>query len=228
MLAAMAATESNGSLERAASGAGVEVGDGETPGHSRQVAMKEMASLGECAAGWEAGSGAAMGCYWWAAALAHGSKCPTLGAIFLCGVGGLAGPKGCFGRRQRIVSFLAVDERCLSRFWWLEMPGGFRPDSLPCHSRVDPPGFALESFDVIGGFRARYRSLSSGEARATFDFASGFEPKVRLHQKVDASGEMPTGEAFQSLEEFQQLVLRNPEALAANMVRQLLMYATGS
>ncbi len=61
MLEAMAATESNGSVSRVASGAGVEVGDGETPGHSRQVAMKEMASLGECAAGWEAGSGAAMG-----------------------------------------------------------------------------------------------------------------------------------------------------------------------
>jgi hypothetical protein len=61
MLAAMAATKSNGSLVWAASGDGTEVGDGETPGHSRQVAMKEMASLGECAAGWEAGSGAAMG-----------------------------------------------------------------------------------------------------------------------------------------------------------------------
>jgi hypothetical protein len=61
MLAAMAATESNGSLERVGSGEGVEVGDGETPGHSRQVAMKEMASLGECAAVWRAGSGAAMG-----------------------------------------------------------------------------------------------------------------------------------------------------------------------
>ncbi|MBL9199906.1 MAG: DUF1592 domain-containing protein, partial [Opitutaceae bacterium] len=29
-----------------------------------------------------------------------------------------------------------------------------------CHSRIDPPGFALESFDVMGGFRARYRAMS--------------------------------------------------------------------
>jgi hypothetical protein len=64
--------------------------------------------------------------------------------------------------------------------------------------------------------------------RAAFDFASGFEPKIRLHQPVDASGQLPTGEQFQSVEGFQELVLRNPEALAANMVRQLLMYATGS
>ena len=27
-----------------------------------------------------------------------------------------------------------------------------------CHSRMDPPGFALENFDVIGGWRERYRA----------------------------------------------------------------------
>ena len=27
-----------------------------------------------------------------------------------------------------------------------------------CHAKIDPPGFALESFDVIGGWRDRYRS----------------------------------------------------------------------
>ena len=28
-----------------------------------------------------------------------------------------------------------------------------------CHQKIDPPGFALESFDVMGGFRERYRAL---------------------------------------------------------------------
>src|SRR5262249_2168773 len=32
-----------------------------------------------------------------------------------------------------------------------------------CHAKIDPPGFALESFDVIGGQRARYRSLGMGD-----------------------------------------------------------------
>ena len=32
-----------------------------------------------------------------------------------------------------------------------------------CHSRIDPPGFALESFDPIGGCRDWYRSLGEGE-----------------------------------------------------------------
>jgi hypothetical protein len=45
---------------------------------------------------------------------------------------------------------------------------------------------------------------------------------------VDASGQLPTGEPFQNLADFQALVLRQPDALATNMVRQLLMYGTGS
>ncbi len=32
-----------------------------------------------------------------------------------------------------------------------------------CHAKIDPAGFALEAFDVIGGYRTRYRSL--GERR---------------------------------------------------------------
>ena len=30
--------------------------------------------------------------------------------------------------------------------------------------KIDPPGFALESFDVIGGWRENYRSVGNGEA----------------------------------------------------------------
>lgn len=97
-----------------------------------------------------------------------------------------------------------------------------------CHAKLDPPGFALESFDVIGGFRDRYRSLFTGSTLMEFHFPTGWNPRVRLNQSVDTSGQLPTGESFENLAGFQSLVLRNPEALAANMVRQLLMYATGS
>ncbi|PAW65179.1 MAG: hypothetical protein B9S38_15525 [Verrucomicrobiia bacterium Tous-C4TDCM] len=97
-----------------------------------------------------------------------------------------------------------------------------------CHAKIDPPGFALESFDVIGGFRDRYRSLSAGNTLINFHFDSGFDPRVRLNQPVDPSGQLPSGEPFKSLADFQALVLRNPDALATNMARQLLMYATGS
>ena len=32
-----------------------------------------------------------------------------------------------------------------------------------CHAKIDPPGFALESFDVIGGWRERYLSIGKGD-----------------------------------------------------------------
>src|SRR6202043_1877748 len=32
-----------------------------------------------------------------------------------------------------------------------------------CHARIDPPGFALESFDVIGRWRERYRIYASDQ-----------------------------------------------------------------
>ncbi|MEY2598489.1 MAG: hypothetical protein RLZZ142_748 [Verrucomicrobiota bacterium] len=97
-----------------------------------------------------------------------------------------------------------------------------------CHAKIDPAGFALESFDVIGGFREGYRSLTTGDTLVNFHFDSGFNPRVRLNQPVDASGQLPTGERFQNLAELQALLLRAPNKLAANLVRQLLMYATGS
>lgn len=97
-----------------------------------------------------------------------------------------------------------------------------------CHAKIDPPGFALESFDVIGGFRDRYRSLSVGDTLFNFHFDSGYDPRVRLNQAVDTSGQFPNGKTFQNLAEFQSIVLSNPEVLATNMVRQLLLYATGS
>jgi hypothetical protein len=96
-----------------------------------------------------------------------------------------------------------------------------------CHAKIDPPGFALESFDVIGGRRDRYRSLSKGNTLVAFNFASGWDPRVRLNKPVDPSGQMPSGEAFDDFAGFQALVLEKPEVLAANMVRQFVMYATG-
>ena len=97
-----------------------------------------------------------------------------------------------------------------------------------CHAKIDPPGFALESFDVIGGERDRYRSLHQGDTLIDFNFASGWNPRVRLNLPVDPSGQMPSGERFDGITSFQVFLVEKPEALAANIVRQFLMYGTGA
>src|SRR5947208_10765725 len=35
-----------------------------------------------------------------------------------------------------------------------------------CHRKIDPPGFALESFDVMGGWRDRHRARASNTSPA--------------------------------------------------------------
>ncbi|MEK0446742.1 MAG: hypothetical protein RLZZ399_2063, partial [Verrucomicrobiota bacterium] len=96
-----------------------------------------------------------------------------------------------------------------------------------CHAKIDPPGFALESFDVIGGFRERYRSLDKGDPNDV-TFAAGWKPRYKLAKPVDSAGQFSSGEGFGDIDEFRRLLIRSPEKLAANLVRQLLMYATGS
>ena len=101
------------------------------------------------------------------------------------------------------------------------------PTCAACHARIDGPGFALESFDVIGGFRERYRSIGNGDPapRGSIDPFIGIS--FRLGSSVDPSGELSDGQKFNDVREFQQLIARNPRPLLTNLARQLTIYSTG-
>ncbi|MFT5122254.1 MAG: hypothetical protein ACI9TH_002508 [Kiritimatiellia bacterium] len=101
------------------------------------------------------------------------------------------------------------------------------PSCASCHKHIDPPGFALESFDVIGGFRTRYRSIGEGEPapRGAIDPAIGIS--FKLGPAVDASGELPDGRSFEQVQGMQKLLLSDEDALAENLTRQLAVYACG-
>jgi hypothetical protein len=100
------------------------------------------------------------------------------------------------------------------------------PGCASCHRSIDPPGFALESFDVIGGWRERYRSTDQGDP-----------PQEKLHGRriheyklgpeVDASGVLPDGRAFENVQQFKTLLLEDREQIARGLASQLLIYATG-
>lgn len=83
-----------------------------------------------------------------------------------------------------------------------------------CHTKIDPPGFALEHYDPAGLYREHYPRLVGGA--------------VKRGAAVDASYKMPSGESFQDLSGFRRLVLENPEALAGNLARHLVTYGTGA
>jgi len=96
-----------------------------------------------------------------------------------------------------------------------------------CHRRIDPPGFALENFDVIGGWRDRYRSLGVGDI-VSDDSISDRPVRYRLGLPVDASGIAPGGQTFRDINGFRQIMLSQQEQLARNMAERLLVYATGA
>ena len=89
-----------------------------------------------------------------------------------------------------------------------------------CHDRIDPPGFALEEFDVIGGHRDWYRSLRKQGNRL---------PKVQYYQgpDVELGGVLPSGQDFANFEHYQRLLLSDSESLAVSMAKKLLVYACG-
>ncbi len=101
------------------------------------------------------------------------------------------------------------------------------PSCASCHTKMDPPGFALEAFDVIGGFRERYRSLGKGEVSGVKYF-DGFVPRFRLGPAVDPTGELHDGRAFADVRELRRHLLAQPDALALNLAQQLVAYATGA
>jgi hypothetical protein len=97
-----------------------------------------------------------------------------------------------------------------------------------CHSKMDPPGFALESFDVMGGWRERYRAVREGVAPEPGVGMNGQAFAFYYALPVDSAGELPDGRAFQDIREFKGLLVQDEALLARNLARQLAIYATGA
>ena len=87
-----------------------------------------------------------------------------------------------------------------------------------CHRNIDPPGFALESFDPIGGFREAYRI--PGEKGA-----GGYREGL----PVDVTGTTPQGQVFVGIEEYKKLLYGNElDQIARHLASQLIAFATGA
>ena len=93
-----------------------------------------------------------------------------------------------------------------------------------CHVKIDPPGFALENFDVIGGWRDHYRSIGEGDPV----IVDGRKKRYVNGPKVDASDVLPDGRRFQDIDEYKQLLLADKDQLARALTEKLLSYATGA
>jgi hypothetical protein len=79
-----------------------------------------------------------------------------------------------------------------------------KPECASCHSRLDPLGFGLESFDVLG----RWREKIAGDP-------------------VDASGVMPGGRKFTGPAELKDVLLERRDQFVKNLTERMLAYALG-
>ncbi|MDA0282789.1 MAG: DUF1592 domain-containing protein, partial [Planctomycetota bacterium] len=88
-----------------------------------------------------------------------------------------------------------------------------------CHVRIDPPGFALESFDPIGGERSWYRSMGDGQSIRNVSY--------RVGPNVETSGITSDARSFDGFREFRQILMSDPDRVAHALARKLLIYGTG-
>jgi hypothetical protein len=96
-----------------------------------------------------------------------------------------------------------------------------------CHQFIDPPGFALENFDVLGGWRDFYRVRQPPKDGWQAELANYPGKKVWFAKPVEAWGSTPEGASFGDIDEYRKLLAAEPRQLLRNMVRQLVVYATG-
>jgi hypothetical protein len=93
-----------------------------------------------------------------------------------------------------------------------------------CHAKIDPPGFALENYDVEGGWQTNYRSLGK-QFKSPPDIK---RVQWRVGPPVDASGTTADGKSFTNLTEFKQKVLlAKPENFTLALARKLAAYGSG-
>ena len=94
-----------------------------------------------------------------------------------------------------------------------------------CHRIIDPPGFALESFDPVGGFRTHYRV----SGRGTQPGVRGRRAAFREGPAVDPSSVTPDGHVFAGIEEYKQILLdQQLDQVARHLASQLLVFGTGA
>ena len=98
-----------------------------------------------------------------------------------------------------------------------------RAECASCHVKIDPPGFALENFDVIGGWREYYRSVGKGDPAVV----NGRTMRYKKGPSVDPGDTLPDGRRFRNIDEYKQLLLTDKDQIARALTDKLMSYATG-
>lgn len=91
-----------------------------------------------------------------------------------------------------------------------------------CHQHIDPPGFALESFDPVGHFRTKYAKWVAPPPPANPEWGKLADGAV-----VDPAGTTSTGKPFAGIADFKKLLVEHQVAFAHCLTEKLLTYGLG-
>jgi len=81
-----------------------------------------------------------------------------------------------------------------------------------CHQRIDPMGFALESFDPIGRWRDHYPKA---------------DKKAKQAAPIDTSAILSNGREVKDLVEFKAMLLEREPQVVHCLTEKMLTYASG-
>jgi hypothetical protein len=103
-----------------------------------------------------------------------------------------------------------------------------QPACAGCHAQLDPPGFALENFDVTGRWRTVYRAIPDSAKDKVVGIPGTDVRYYTSGKPVDAGFAMADGRAFKDVNEFKALVLADPVQIARCVTEKLVVHLTGA
>ena len=83
---------------------------------------------------------------------------------------------------------------------------------MSCHQKIDPMGYALESFDPIGRWRDHYPKV---------------DKKAKQAEPIDTSAVLANGHEVKDLVDFKAMLMERESQVAHCLTEKMLTYATG-
>jgi hypothetical protein len=103
-----------------------------------------------------------------------------------------------------------------------------QPACAGCHAQLDPPGFALENYDVTGRWRTVYRAIPDSAKDKVVNVPGTDIRFYTQGRPVDPSFAMADGRAFKDADQFKRIILADPEQLARCVTEKLITHFTGA
>ncbi|MFM8536695.1 MAG: DUF1592 domain-containing protein [Planctomycetaceae bacterium] len=97
-----------------------------------------------------------------------------------------------------------------------------------CHAKIDPPGFALESFDVAGRWRTNYRIVPAAHSDKVVSIPGTDIRYYAQGPAVDPSYALADGRPFADIDGFKRLLLEDERQIARNLVAKFVAQLTGA